>query len=133
MYPASDWSIAPGHHGYQRACDLISGQASSGAIRVTRVRRRREDRTSTPLILSQTSAGKLTQPLHAIDQAVASLLVSKLRPWASTLHNFDDSYFHCGGRCLAMKGGGYFNKAPHFFSTTLIVGTSVKVFPVITL
>jgi len=25
MYPASDWSTAPGHHGYQRACDLISG------------------------------------------------------------------------------------------------------------
>jgi hypothetical protein len=25
MYPASDWSVeAPGHHGYQRACDLIS-------------------------------------------------------------------------------------------------------------
>jgi hypothetical protein len=30
MYPASDWSVAPGHHGYQRACDLISGQASNG-------------------------------------------------------------------------------------------------------
>src|SRR5260221_2021393 len=34
MYPASDWSIgacgAPGHHGYQRACVLISGQASIG-------------------------------------------------------------------------------------------------------
>jgi len=28
MYPAFDWSIfAPGHHGYQRACDLISGKA----------------------------------------------------------------------------------------------------------
>jgi hypothetical protein len=25
MYPAFDWSVAPGHHGYQRACDLISG------------------------------------------------------------------------------------------------------------
>jgi hypothetical protein len=23
MYPASDWSIAPGHHGYQRAWVLI--------------------------------------------------------------------------------------------------------------
>ena len=37
---------APGHHGYQRACDLISGQASIGAIWVTSVRMRREDRTS---------------------------------------------------------------------------------------
>ena len=31
MYPAFDWSVlAPGHHGYQRACDLISGPASTG-------------------------------------------------------------------------------------------------------
>jgi hypothetical protein len=31
MYPVSDWScFAPDHHGYQRACDLISGQASTG-------------------------------------------------------------------------------------------------------
>ena len=28
MYPTFDWSVAPGHHGYQRACDLISGKAS---------------------------------------------------------------------------------------------------------
>src|SRR5262249_329381 len=32
MYPACDWSSAPGHHGYQRACDLISGQASMGHL-----------------------------------------------------------------------------------------------------
>jgi hypothetical protein len=47
MYPASAWScVAPGHHGYQRACDLINGQASSGAMWVTSVRVRREDRSS---------------------------------------------------------------------------------------
>ena len=46
MYPAFGWSIAPGHHGYQRACELISGQALKQAIRVTSVRMRREDRTS---------------------------------------------------------------------------------------
>jgi len=47
MYPVSDWScFAPGHHGYQRACVLISGQASNGAIWVTSVRMRREDRSS---------------------------------------------------------------------------------------
>jgi hypothetical protein len=28
MYPTFDWSVAPGHHGYQRAGDLISGKAS---------------------------------------------------------------------------------------------------------
>src|SRR3979411_2248374 len=37
---------APGHHGYQRACVLISGQASIGAIWVTSVRTRSEDRSS---------------------------------------------------------------------------------------
>jgi hypothetical protein len=37
---------APGHHGYQRACVLISGQASIRAIRVTSVRTRSEDRSS---------------------------------------------------------------------------------------
>src|SRR3984893_14052487 len=31
MYPVSSWScFAPGHHGYQRACVLINGQASTG-------------------------------------------------------------------------------------------------------
>src|SRR6516162_11217036 len=39
-------TFAPGHHGYQRACVLISGRASIGAIRVTSVRTRSEDRTS---------------------------------------------------------------------------------------
>jgi len=29
MNPAFDWSVAAGHHGYQRACDLISGKAST--------------------------------------------------------------------------------------------------------
>ena len=34
MYPVSPWSsFAPDHHGYQRACDIFSGQASSGAVR----------------------------------------------------------------------------------------------------
>src|SRR6202047_3348322 len=31
MYPVSSWScFAPDHHGYQRACDLVNGQASIG-------------------------------------------------------------------------------------------------------
>jgi hypothetical protein len=33
MYPVSDWScFAPDHHGYQRACVLINGQASTGHL-----------------------------------------------------------------------------------------------------
>jgi hypothetical protein len=30
MYPTSDWSVCSGPSGYQRACELISGQASNG-------------------------------------------------------------------------------------------------------
>jgi hypothetical protein len=59
MYPAFDRSVcAPGHHGHQRACDLIT-KGPQGAIWVISVRMRREDRSSISfLILSQTSAGK---------------------------------------------------------------------------
>jgi len=33
MYPVSDWScFAPDHHGYQRACDLVNGQTSTGHL-----------------------------------------------------------------------------------------------------
>ena len=32
MYPASIWSVAPGHHGYQRAIDLITKQGSLGHL-----------------------------------------------------------------------------------------------------
>src|SRR5438067_2227550 len=31
MYQTSDWSLAPGHHGYQRADELIRGKASTGS------------------------------------------------------------------------------------------------------
>jgi hypothetical protein len=41
IWPLIAAFCAPGHHGYQRACDLISGKASMGAIRVTSVRVRR--------------------------------------------------------------------------------------------
>ena len=45
MYQTSDWSLALGHHGYQRACDLVSGQASNGPLGSPVYRMRREDRT----------------------------------------------------------------------------------------
>jgi len=32
MYQTSDWSLAPGRHGYQRAGELISGKASTGHV-----------------------------------------------------------------------------------------------------
>src|ERR1700739_1212301 len=47
MYPVSDWScFAPDHHGFQRACVLVTGQGLDRAIWVTSVRTRSEDRSS---------------------------------------------------------------------------------------
>ena len=56
MYPASDWS-ALGHHGYQRACDLITGQASNGPFGSPVFVRAGKTDPPSRLILSQTSAG----------------------------------------------------------------------------
>src|SRR5712675_415461 len=58
MYPVSDWScFAPDHHGYQRACDLVSGQASIGPFGSPVCARARKTEPPSRLILSQTSAG----------------------------------------------------------------------------
>jgi hypothetical protein len=58
MYPASDWSVcAPGHHGYQHACVLISGQASIGPFGSPVFARARKTDPPFCLVLSQTSAG----------------------------------------------------------------------------
>ena len=51
-------SCAPGHHGYQRACDLISGQASNGPFGSPVFACAGKTDPPSRLILSQTSAGK---------------------------------------------------------------------------
>jgi hypothetical protein len=48
---------APGHHGYQRACDLISGQASTGPSGSPVFARARKTDPPSLRFLSQTSAG----------------------------------------------------------------------------
>ena len=48
---------APGHHGYQRACVLISGQASIGPFGSPVFARVRKTEPPSRLIFSQTSAG----------------------------------------------------------------------------
>jgi len=58
MYPAFDWSVAPGHHGYQRACDLISGEASTGPFGSPVFACAGKTEPPSRLILSQTSAGR---------------------------------------------------------------------------
>ena len=51
--------VAPGHHGYQRACDLISGQASTGPFGSPVFACAGKTDPPSRLILSQTSAGKV--------------------------------------------------------------------------
>jgi hypothetical protein len=48
---------ARGHHGYQRACGLINGQASIGPFGSPVFARARKTEPPSRLILSQTSAG----------------------------------------------------------------------------
>src|SRR6266498_982350 len=48
---------APGHHGYQRACDLITGQTSNGPFGSPVFVRAGKTDPPSRLILSQTSAG----------------------------------------------------------------------------
>jgi hypothetical protein len=50
-------AFAPGHHGYQRACVLISGQASSGPFGSPVFACAGKTEPPSRLILSQTSAG----------------------------------------------------------------------------
>jgi hypothetical protein len=49
---------APGHHGYKRACDLISGKASTGPFGSPVFACAGKTESPSRLILSQTSAGK---------------------------------------------------------------------------
>src|SRR5260221_11906879 len=83
MYPVSDWScFAPDQYGYQRACDLINGQASTGPCGSPGFARAGKTDPPSLLILSQTSAGK------GIDYVIDSLLAlrcSFVRAWRPLL------------------------------------------------
>ena len=74
MYPAYLWSnsTAPGHYGYKRASDLISGKASKLAVRIPSSRLRREDRSSIALFTpSQTSAGNVVRQAWACPLSIS--------------------------------------------------------------
>ena len=64
LYPVSDWSMCSGHHGYQRACDLISGETSSGLSGHQCSHAPGRPILHRRLILSQTSAGKTNAELR---------------------------------------------------------------------
>src|SRR5271170_3419891 len=57
---------APGHHGYQRACDLISGQTSTGPFGSPVFACAGKTEPPSLLILSQTSAGKACRSDYVI-------------------------------------------------------------------
>ena len=57
MYPALIGAFAPGHHGYQRACVLVTGQASIGPFGSPVFARARKTDPPFCLVFSQTSAG----------------------------------------------------------------------------
>src|SRR4029077_4222202 len=57
---------APGHHGYQRACVLISGQASIGPFGSPVFACAGKTEPPSRLILSQTSAGNLIGLRHRL-------------------------------------------------------------------
>jgi hypothetical protein len=71
-------ACAPGHHGYQRACDLISGQASTGPFGSPVFACAGKTDLHRRLILSQTSAGKLS---YVIDSSSSCLRCSFVRAW----------------------------------------------------
>src|SRR5258705_1049175 len=81
MYPASDWSFAPGHHGYQRACVLINGQASIGPFGSPVFARARKTDPPSRLILSQTSAGNFDRVTSSLAPDIAQFLCSSQGPF----------------------------------------------------
>src|ERR1700726_289938 len=87
MYPVSSWScFAPDHHGYQRACDLINGPASTGHLGHQCSHAPGRPILHLFLFLSQTSAGssaiaglspECTENLIRVDDVVKSLKLAK--------------------------------------------------------
>jgi enamine deaminase RidA (YjgF/YER057c/UK114 family) len=61
--------LAPGHHGYQRACDLISGQASNGPNGSPVLACAGKTDPPSRLILSQRSLGFTSPRAHLEAQA----------------------------------------------------------------
>src|SRR5665811_1174579 len=75
MYPAFDWSICSGPYGYQRACVLISGQASIGPFGSPVFACAGKTEPPSLLILSQTSAGKGYRSGYVIADSSSHVLV----------------------------------------------------------
>jgi hypothetical protein len=87
MYPVSDWScFAPDHHGYQRACVLISGQTSAGHSGHQCSHAPVRPVLHPYLSLSQTSAGKGYQSGYVIadSSSFSCSAIKQVGRWRST-------------------------------------------------
>src|SRR6202051_4011784 len=81
---------APGHHGYQRACVLISGQASIGPFGSPVFARARKTDPPSRLILSQTSAGNFDRITSSLAPHIAQFLCRSEGPFLRPgPHNVD--------------------------------------------
>jgi hypothetical protein len=69
-------AFAPGHHGYQRACVLISGQASIGPFGSPVFACAGKTEPPSRLILSQTSAGNFDRITSSLAPHIAQFLCS---------------------------------------------------------
>jgi hypothetical protein len=88
MYPASRWSgCAPGHNGYQRACVLIGGQASTGPFGSPGFACAGKTGSPSRLILSQTSAGNCGATSWLAPYRCSSL-VRAMRPFLRPVLRF---------------------------------------------
>src|SRR5262249_60194743 len=76
---------APGHHGYQRACDLVSGPASMGHLGHQCSHAPGRPILHLVFILSQTSAGKTFSMTRVEITQPEAWLPSNVRPLARTL------------------------------------------------
>ena len=72
---------APGHHGYQRACNLISGQASIGPFGSPVFARTGKTDPPSHFILSQTSAGNRLWDYVIAGSLSVSSFVRAIRPF----------------------------------------------------
>jgi hypothetical protein len=83
MYPASDWSMCSGP--YQRACVLISGQASIGPCGPPVFACAGKTGPPSRFILSQTSAGNDVGAMSSLGPHRCSSFVRAMRPFLRSL------------------------------------------------
>ena len=88
---------APGHHGYQRACVLISGQASIGPLGSPVFARARKTDPPFCLVLSQTWLEAVDRVTSSLAPHIAQCLCSSQWPFLRPAERHEDQ----AGRTLA--------------------------------